>query len=75
MLGLLEILKIIDLPKGVNMNFVKWASNRLKEASTWRGLSMLFTALGIYIHPDLMEQIIVTGTGIAGLIGVITKDS
>lgn len=56
------------------MNVIKWAADRLKEASTWRGLTMLLTALGISVKPDLMEQIIVAGTGVAGLIGIVTKD-
>jgi len=56
------------------MKVIKWAADRLKEASTWRGLTMLLTALGISVKPDLMEQIIVAGTGVAGLIGIVTKD-
>lgn len=56
------------------MKAIKWAADRLKEASTWRGLTMLLTALGISVKPDLMEQIIVAGTGVAGLIGIMTKD-
>ena len=56
------------------MNVIKWAADRLKAASTWRGLTMLLTALGISVKPDLMEQIIVAGTGVAGLIGIVTKD-
>ena len=56
------------------MKVIKWAADRLKEASTWRGLTMLLTALGISVKPDLTEQIIVAGTGVAGLIGIVTKD-
>ena len=56
------------------MNAIRWVADRLKESSTWRGLTMLLTALGISVHPDLMEQIIVAGTGIAGVIGIVTKD-
>lgn len=56
------------------MKVIKWAADRLKEASTWRGLTMLLTAVGISVKPDLMEQIIVAGTGVAGLIGLIAAD-
>lgn len=47
---------------------------RLKEASTWRGLIMIVTSLGIGIHPDLITPIITIGTGLAGAVGVFTKD-
>lgn len=56
------------------MKFIKWAAQRLSEASTWRGLAMLLTAVGISVKPELMEPIIVAGTGIAGVIGVVTAD-
>ena len=56
------------------MNFIKWAAARLAEASTWRGITMLLMSLGISVKPELMEPIIVAGTGIAGVIGVITAD-
>lgn len=55
------------------MKVIKWASDRLKEPSTWRGITMFLTAVGISVKPDLMEQIIVTGTGLAGLIGIFTQ--
>lgn len=56
------------------MKGIKWIADRLQEASTWRGLTMLLTAVGISIKPDLMEQIIIAGTGIAGLIGLLAAD-
>lgn len=56
------------------MKAIKWVADRLKEPSTWRGLTMLLTAVGISVRPELMEQIIVAGTGVAGLIGLITAD-
>lgn len=56
------------------MKVIKWAADRLSESSTWRGLIMLLTAIGISVKPELMEQIIVAGTGVAGLIGIMTKD-
>lgn len=56
------------------MNALRFIASRLKEASTWRGITMFMTAVGISVKPDLMEQIIVTGTGVAGLIGIFTRD-
>lgn len=49
--------------------------SRLKERSTWLGLIALATACGATIEPLLAEQIIAAGMAIAGLIGVLTKDS
>lgn len=49
-------------------------ANRFKEPSTWRGLVMIATAAGVSINPELIEYIIGAGTGIAGLIGVMTAD-
>lgn len=51
----------------------QWAIDQLKQPSTWRGITMLVTSLGIAINPDLMEQIVVAGTAVAGLIGVLFK--
>jgi len=53
--------------------FAKWAVDQLKQASTWRGIVMLITSAGLAVNPDLMEPIIVAGTGVAGLIGVLFK--
>jgi hypothetical protein len=52
---------------------MKWVIDQLKQPSTWRGITMLATSMGIAIKPALMEQIVVTGTAVAGLIGVIFK--
>lgn len=48
--------------------------DRLKEASTWRGITLFLTALGIPMAPGLTEAIISAGLAITGLIGVVTKD-
>jgi hypothetical protein len=48
--------------------------DRLKEASTWRGITLFLTALGIPMAPGLSEAIISAGLAITGLIGVVTKD-
>ena len=47
---------------------------RLKEPSTWRGLILLLTSLGIGVNPDLVTPIIAAGTGLAGVVGVVTAD-
>jgi len=48
---------------------------RAKEPSTWRGLVLLLTAIGIPVAPALAEAIVTTGLAIAGLIGVLTPDA
>ena len=49
--------------------------SRLKERSTWLGLIALATACGATIETVLAEQIIAAGMAIAGLVGVLTKDT
>ena len=53
---------------------MKYLIERLKEPSTWRGLVMVATSAGIGIAPAAAEAIITAGVGLAGLIGVLTKD-
>lgn len=52
----------------------KYILNRLREPSTWRGLVLFVTALGVPVRPELMEPIIATGLAVTGLIGVVTQD-
>lgn len=47
---------------------------RAKEASTWRGLTLFLTAVGVPLAPALAEAIVTAGLGIAGLIGVLIPD-
>ena len=48
--------------------------NRAREASTWRGLILLLTAVGVPVVPDLVEPIVSVGLGLAGVVGVLTAD-
>lgn len=43
---------------------------RLKEPSSWRGLVMLATSIGLVISPEMGTAIVALGTGIAGVIGM-----
>jgi len=47
---------------------------RGKEASTWRGLVALLTAVGVSVSPEQGEAIIALGLAIIGAIGVFTAD-
>jgi len=48
--------------------------DRLKEASTWRGLAALVTAFGVTLSPELSDAIVAAGLGVIGLIAVLFKD-
>lgn len=51
-----------------------YIAERLKEPSTWRGVILLLTALGVPIAPAVADVIISVGLAVAGLIGVATPD-
>lgn len=53
----------------------KYLLKRLTERSTWLGLIAVATACGASIETALADQIISAGMAIAGLVGIITKDS
>jgi len=48
--------------------------DRLSENSTWRGLILLLTSLGVSIQPALHEYIIAGGLAIVGIINVLRKE-
>ena len=47
---------------------------RIKEPSTWRGLTLLLTALGIPLAPGVADAVIAVGLAVAGLIGAVVPD-
>jgi len=47
---------------------------RLKEASTWRGITLLLTAIGVPLAPGVADMIISAGLAVTGLIGALTPD-
>lgn len=48
--------------------------DRLREPSTWRGLVLLLTALGLTLSPEAQEAIIAAGLALAGALGVLLPD-
>ena len=48
---------------------------RLKEASTWRGIILVATAAGAHWSPESQETEITVGVGLAGVIGALIPDS
>lgn len=59
----MEVLKLI----------LAWVVARLSEASTWQGITVIATAAGARIEPELALQIATTGASVFGLINVIKK--
>ena len=49
--------------------------NRLREPSTWRGLSVLLSLCGVYFNPEQWQAITGFGAVVIGLIDVLKKDS
>lgn len=55
------------------MKIVDVILTKLGENSTWRGIILVGTALGLKLEPALQEQILVAGLGLIGLINIIRK--
>ena len=56
------------------MKMADYLIDRAKEPSTWRGVILLLTALGVPIAPALAESIISVGLALTGVVGVFTTD-
>lgn len=55
------------------MKIIEYALNQLSQNSTWRGLILVATALGLKLDPELQNQILAAGLGLVGVINVIRK--
>lgn len=47
--------------------------DRAKEPSTWRGILLFLTAIGVPVAPELANNIVTVGLGLAGIVGMTTK--
>lgn len=47
---------------------------RLKEATTWKGIIMLLAAAGVTLDPDQIQAIIAAGLALIGVIDVFIKE-
>lgn len=52
------------------MNYIL---DRLSENSTWRGLLLIGTALGVKVAPELADKIITLGLSGVGIINILRK--
>lgn len=55
------------------MKLLNTLLEKLSENSTWRGLILVTTAVGVKLEPELQETIIAAGLGLVGLINVLRK--
>lgn len=55
------------------MKIIDAILGQLGQNSTWRGLILLATALGLKLDPEIQNQILAAGLGLVGLINVIRK--
>lgn len=53
---------------------IAYIIDRLKEASTWRGIVALLTAAGMTISPEMVDKIVAAGLAVMGIIGMLFKD-
>ena len=56
------------------MKLFDYLIERLKEASTWRGIIAVVTAGGLTLNPEQQTAIITAGLALMGLTGIFTKD-
>jgi len=54
-------------------NMIDTLLARLGENSTWRGILLVATAVGVKLEPDLQNAILAAGLGLVGLINVLRK--
>ena len=52
-----------------------YMSARLQEASTWRGLVWVLTAVGVTVSPEAAAHVVALGTAVAGVLGMVLADS
>lgn len=55
------------------MKIVEVLLERLSESSTWRGILLIATAVGLKLEPEMQNAILTAGLGLIGLINVVRK--
>lgn len=56
------------------MTAIYFILDRLAESSTWRGIIMVATAIGLKLDPSQSDAVIATGLSLVGLINVFRKE-
>lgn len=52
-------------------NLLDWCLSRLSENSTWRGIILCLTSIGVTINPQHIDTIVATGLAVVGLINIL----
>lgn len=60
---------------GTMKALVPYILRQMKQASTWRGLTLALTSAGIFISEAMEAQIVAFGLALSGLIGVFLPDA
>jgi len=55
------------------MNALLYILDRLAENSTWRGLILVGTAIGLKVEPEHQEAIVAAGLSLVGVINIFRK--
>lgn len=56
------------------MIFLSWLLARLKEPTTYLGITAMLSAGGYALDPELIKQISAAGVGVSGLILFVLKE-
>lgn len=56
------------------MKIIHWILDRLKERSTWIGITTAVTAIGVGLSPEQQAAIATAGVAVTGAIIAFTKD-
>jgi len=55
------------------MKIVNIVLDKLSENSTWRGIILVATAVGLKLDPELQNAILAAGLSLIGLINLVRK--
>lgn len=61
--------------KTMVQGLVLYGVRRLKEPSTWQGILLGATAVGVHVSPEIQNYIMTIGIGAAGLVTTVLPDS
>ena len=50
---------------------LSYLADRLSENSTWRGLILFATGIGITVQPELAAKITAVGLGVVGVVNIL----
>ena len=57
------------------MDAINYILDRLTENSTWRGIILLATAIGLKLDPDQQAAILAAGLALVGAINLFRKQA